>query len=176
MRYFIGCVALLLVYSGCSTTETIPQSEPERIETTSRPMIPSWYSAGVHFSSDSLALYGYSLASAIDSSRAVELATQSSLDYLRIEIDRTAEEIRKNLADSPNGDTYGSPSFIVRLRNAVSELSLDSVSFTRMHTISDSGVHYSHTRARLPQKALHNLFEKRLQDDRFLQQMENMSL
>lgn len=174
MRYFIVFVALLLTYSGCSTTETVQQPEPAEPET--QPMIPSWYSKGVHFSSDSLALYGYSLASAADSSRAVELSTQSSLDYLRIQIDRTAEEIRENLANSPNGQTYGSPSFLIRLRNTVSELSLGSVSFTRMHKVSDGGVHYSYTRASLPQKNLHNLFENRLEDERFLQQLENLSL
>lgn len=176
MRYFIGCLALFFTYSACSSTqETIQQpqeTEPVVAETT----VPTWYNDGVHFSSDSLALHGYSLASATDSSKAVELSTQNSLEYLRFEIDRTAEEIREDLADSPDGSTYGSPSFIIQLRNTVSDLPLTSASFTRKHDVSDRGIHYSYARASLTKSTLYNLFEDRLQDARFLEELSSLPL
>lgn len=176
MRYFIGCLALLLTYSACSTTQETVQPTEETEPVTTQPLVPAWYDDGVHFSSDSLALHGYSLASATDSSRAVELSTKNSLEYLRFAIDRTAEEIRESLVDSPDGSSYNSPSFIIQLRNTVSDLSLSSASFTRKHNISDSGVHYSYTRASISQSALYNLFEGRLEDDRFLQQLRSLPL
>ncbi|MDX1640081.1 MAG: hypothetical protein R3220_00185 [Balneolaceae bacterium] len=173
MRYFIGCIALVLVYSGCSSTETTQQ--PVEDEQEIQPMMPSWYSDGIHSASDSLALHGFSFASATDSSRAAELSTQHSLRYLRFEIDRLAEEIRQDLADSDDGAAYNSPSFIIQLRRTVSQLPLDSASFDSMHNVSDRGIHYSYQRATLQKTALYNLFENRLEDNRFLQQIRNLS-
>lgn len=174
MRYFFGCLALLLAYSACTSTETV--QEPEEIEQeATQSMVPSWYSDGVHFSSDSLALHGYSLASAMDSSRAVELSTQNSLKYLRFQIDRTTEQARKNLADSLGTETYSSPAFIIKLRNTVSQLSLNSATFTQEHLISDEGIHFTYIRSTISRSELYNLLENRIQDDSLLEELRNSS-
>lgn len=174
MRYFIGCVALLLAFAGCSTTEPVQQeqetepSEPVASETA----IPSWYDSGIHFSSDSLSLHGYALASATDSARAAELSTQTALEYLRVEIDQTAEEARRELIDrSGREENYNSPAFIIHLRNAISGLPLDVAKLDLQHEITDRGVHYSYTKASILRTELPKLFGDKLDDDVFLRKI-----
>ena len=172
MRYFLGVVSLLSFFSACSSTEPVqevtPQPEQEPVETT----VPSWYNAGVHSSSDSLSVYGYSLASAADSSEAAELSTKNALEYLRFEIDRTVEEIREDLADSgQEPGTYNSAIFIIHLRNTVSDISLNSAEFTRFHETSDNGIHYSYTRSSLSKSQVFNLLEDQFENSRFTEEL-----
>lgn len=174
MRYFIGCISivLLLAYSGCSSTETVQKVEQEPTPVSSVPMEPSWYSPGVLSSSDSLALYGYSLASAADSSTAAELSTSTALEYLRFEIDKAIEKVRKELADSSDASgTYSSPSFIIQLRKSISELSLQSATLTHQLRTTDDKIYYSYTRSSIRRDDLFNLLEEVLDDNRFLNQI-----
>lgn len=173
MRYFIGCIsiALLLAYSGCSSTETVQKEEQEPTPVSSVPMEPSWYSPGVHSSSDSLALFGYSLASAADSSTAAELSTSTALEYLRFEIDKAIEKVRKELADSSDASgTYSSPSFIIQLRKSISELSLQSATLTHLQR-AENDIYYSYTRSSIHREDLFKLLEEVLDDNRFLKQI-----
>lgn len=174
MRYFIGCAILLTIIAGCSSTEPVQQQETEPTEPIEEESpIPAWYSAGTHSSSDSLSLHGYALASAMDSIRAVELSTQTALEYLRFEIDRTAEEVRKELIDSSTGENYSSSAFIIRLRNTVSDLSLDAANITLEHESSESGVHYNYAKASISRTELPELFRNELNDQAFLQKLSS---
>lgn len=177
MRYFIGCTAILLfILAGCSSTEPVQQeTQPEEpIEEES--LIPSWYDAGIHSSSDSLEVHGYSLSSAMDSTRALDLSTQTALENLRFEIDRFAEEVRNELTNT-NGveGHYSSPEYIIRLRNSVYELSLESATITTKHELSDKGVHYSYAKASLLRTELPKLFQQYLDDEAFLEQIKSDS-
>lgn len=177
MRYFIGCLVILFAASACSSTEPVQQqqeSEPsEPIEQESP--IPSWYDAGVHSSSDSLSLHGYGLASAMDSTEAAELSTETAIEYLRFQIDRTAEDVRQQLADSNSSGNYNSPSFIINLRNSVSSLSLDGADITLEHESSDSGVHYFYAKASISRTELPDLLGNEFNDQEFLQEIGNLS-
>lgn len=174
MRYFIGCAVLLMILAGCSSTEPVQQEETEPAEPIEEESpIPAWYNAGTHSSSDSLSLHGYALASAMDSSRAVELSTQTAIEHLRFEIDRTAEEIRKELADNSTGGNYSSPDFIIHLRNTVSNLSLSSVNITFKHESTESGIHYNYAKASLPRTELPDLLGNELGDQAFLEEISS---
>ena len=175
MRYLICCIILVLLYSACSTSESVTETDQEKAEAT-RPLIPDWYSKGVHSSTDSLSFHGYSLTSASDSSSSVQLATENSLKYLRFEIDRTVEEIREDLARSQHNSYYNSSTFIIELRNAVAKAPLTNASFSRMHRVSDNGIHFSYTRASLPKSALYGLFVNQIDDHRFLQSLQNFPI
>lgn len=176
MRYFIGCVVLLIIIAGCSSTEPVQQEETKPAEPIEQESpIPSWYNAGVHSSADSLSLHGYALASAMDSSRALELSANTALEYLRFEIDRAAEEVRLELAESGSTGDYNSPSFIIRLRNIVSNLSLDSADIILEHETSESGVHYSYAKASISRTKLPNLIGLELADQNFLQEIGSVS-
>ncbi len=165
-----------MIIAGCSSTEPVQQEETEPAEPIEEEsLIPSWYNAGTHSSSDSLSLHGYALASAMDSSRATELSTQTALEYLRFEIDRTAEEIRRELAGSSADGNYGSSTFIIRLRNSVANLSLNSANITLEHESSESGVHYSYAKASIPRTELPNLLRNELNDSVFLQEIGSAS-
>lgn len=177
MRYFIGCVVLLVIIAGCSSTETVQQqeeTEPEEPIKQELP-IPSWYKSGTHSSSDSLSIHGYALASAMDSSRAAELSTETALEYLRFEIDRTAEEVRNELADSSAEGNYSSPEFIIRLRNSVSNLSLDIASITYEHESAENGVFYNYAKATISRTELSDLLGNELNDEAFLQKVRSTS-
>lgn len=178
MRYFIGSVVLLFAVVGCSTTEPVQQEqEKESVDPAiSETTIPSWYDAGVHSSSDSLSLHGYALASAADSARASELSAQTAIEYLRFEIDRTAEKIRKELVETSGGEeNYASPAFIIHLRNAISDLSLNASTIDLQHEISDQGVHYSYTKASILRTELSGFLGDELNDDTFLRKIEIVS-
>ncbi|MDR9367122.1 MAG: hypothetical protein RI575_17435 [Balneolaceae bacterium] len=177
MRYFIGCAAILLfALAGCSSTETVQQeTQPdEPIEEES--LIPTWYDDGIHSSSDSLEFHGYALSSAMDSTKALDLSTQTALENLRFEIDRFAEEVRNKLTDTNGGEgQYSSPEFIIQLRNSVYDLSLESATITSKHELSDKGVHYSYARASLLRTELPELFQQYLDDEAFLEQIKSDS-
>lgn len=178
MRYFIGCVILLITVAGCSSTEPIQKEEiTEPVEPVQQDSpIPSWYNAGVHSSADSLSLHGYALASAMDSLTSAELSKETALEYLRFEIDRTVEDVRKELADSASEEEgYNSPAFIINLRKTVSELPLNSVSVTHEHESTEKGIHYSYAKASLLRTELMNLIENKLNDDVFLEKMNTTS-
>lgn len=175
MRYLLSCIALILIFSGCSTSEPVKETD-QKTQDTTQPMIPGWYSAGVHSATDSLSFHGYSLSSASDSSTSVQLSTQSSLEYLRFEIDRTVEEIRNKLAGSQGESYYNSPTFIIELRNSVLKAPLKNATFTRMHQVSNDGVHYSYTRASLPKSTLYDLLVNQIDDQEFLQILQSLPL
>lgn len=176
MRYFLGCVVLLFVIAGCSTTESVQQEEPEPAEPViTETTVPSWYNPGIHSSSDSTALHGYALASATDSVRAVELSTQTALEYVRFEIDRTAEEVRKNLTDvSTHGNNYDSPEFIILLRNTISKMQLQSASITLQHESTEQGIHYSYAKASVSRTELPAMFENHLTNEAFLENIRSI--
>jgi hypothetical protein len=173
MRYFFWCVVLLFVAAGCSTTEPVQQEEPEPAEPViTETTVPSWYNPGIHSSSDSTALHGYSLASATDSSSAVELSSETALEYLRFEIDRTAEEVRKNLVDLSDAEgNFNSTEFIIQLRNVVSDLQLDAATITLEHETTDQGVHYSYAKASFLRTELPSIFENQFKDEAFLEKI-----
>lgn len=176
MRYFFGCVVLLFVAAGCSTTEPVQQEEPEPAEPViNETTVPSWYNPGIHSSSDSTALHGYALASATDSVRAVELSTQTALEHLRFEIDRTAEGVRKNLVDiSSQGNNYDSTEFIIRLRNTVSEMQLQSASIALQHESTEEGIHYSYAKASVSRTDLPAMFKNHLSNELFLENIGSL--
>jgi hypothetical protein len=171
MRYFFGCVALLFVFAGCSSTEPVQQEmEPPDEPIEEESATPSWYNGGIHSASDSLEIHGFALSSAMDSARAVELSTQTALENLRFEIDRTAEEVRNELVDShEEGQAYSSPEFIINLRKTVSVLPLNTAMITLQHESSDQGVHYSYAKATIFRTDLPDLIRNGLTDELFIQ-------
>lgn len=173
MRNFIPFFVLLVVYTGCSSTQTTVDEISGTGPKTDMHMAPSWYNHGIHSSADSLSLHGYALASAVDSSEAAELSSETALQFLRFEIDSTVEEIRKDLAESSGGSEYGTPEFIIKLRNIVRDLNLENANISRRHDTSDTGVHYVYTRTSIPRAELYSLFSSQLQDLRFLDQLQD---
>lgn len=176
MRYFSGyIVVLFFIYTGCSSTEPVQKKTDKQPEPVIKveSSVPAWYQAGVSSSSDSLNVYGYALASAADSSEAVELSTDTALENLRFEIDKWVENARKNLADSaPQTEEYSSGLFIIKLRKTVSALPLNSVEFTRTHDLSEAGIHYSYTRTDISRTDLFSLLETHVDNSQLVNELE----
>jgi hypothetical protein len=177
MRYFIGCTAILLfALAGCSSTEPVQQETQPDEPVEEESIIPGWYDSGIHSSTDSLEIHGYALSSAMDSASASDLAAQTAIKNLRFEIDRFAEEVRTGLNDiNGNESHYSTPEFILRLRNSVSHLSLESATITIEHEYSDEGVYFSYAKASFLRTELPEHFKQYLDYESFLEQIKSDS-
>jgi hypothetical protein len=178
MKYFYGVLILIFLLSACSPSETLreetsppPEPEPEPEEEVGA--APEWYEEQVFSSSDSLSFYGYSMASATDSSDAAELSAESALQNLRFEIDRHAEDTRVYLSEENGEDEYSETSFILQLRNAVREMDLEANELEHEYEQSDEGVYYVYTRAIFAREDLSNAFEPHISDSRYLEALRN---
>ena len=170
MKFFLGLLPILLILASCSPSEPLAEEEIEDVEeevTT----VPGWYDDSVYSTTDSLAFHGYSMASALDSVRAAELAEQSAIENLKFEIDRHSDQIRNNLAE--NDDNYNNSEFIINLRNAVQSLNLSDAELTYAHEESEEGVHYVFSRATLARDEALQKLSGKITDQSFLEQFDS---
>jgi len=176
MRTYLGVVTIVFItFAACTTTEEVQEDVEPEAPIEKETVVPTWYNPGIHSSSDSLSIQGFAVASAMDSARATELSTQTAMDYLRFEIDRTAEQIRKDLDNEYSGDTYSSPSFIIGLRNAVNRLSLSTAEVMLEHESNERGVHYSYAKASISRTDLPELLSNVINDENFLNKLKTIS-
>lgn len=173
MKYFTGFILVLTVLSACSPTENlIEEAEQEIAEEIASPA-PPWYRAAVQSSADSHTFHGYSMASAYDSENADALARDTATNNLRFEIDRLAEETRRNLADTSDGTEYISPSFMIQLRNAVRNMELSGTEIELQTDYSDEGIYYTYARATITIESAAQQLAIILNDPGFIYQMLN---
>lgn len=150
MKYFIGLILILSMISACATTEPALNDEiddtieTERIEEKR----PDWYDHTIASASDTTAFHGYSHATATEHADAVRISENMAIANLRFEIDKFAEQVRRELEEDSASDRYSSGRFIITLRNSVQELSLDDAELTTEVHDQNGGV-YAFTRASL---------------------------
>ncbi|TVR16106.1 MAG: hypothetical protein EA391_08640 [Balneolaceae bacterium] len=156
-----------MLLAACATPEVAVETEPEEAEESA---VPEWYSSDLYASSDSLAVYGFAMASAADSANAAGYSRESSIQNLKFEIDRLAEEARRELADG-DSSPYADTSFIIDLRNSIRDLDISNVEFTVEHEQADNGVHYVYTKAVLSRSELISLLQQAIQAEDLLQKL-----
>lgn len=156
-----------MLFAACATPEATIETEPEEAEESA---VPEWYSSELYASSDSLAVYGFAMASAADSASAAGYSRESSIQNLKFEIDRLAEEARRELADE-HGSPFADTSFIIELRNTIRDLDVNSADFTFEHEEADNGIHYVYTKAVLTRTDLISLLQQANQADDLLQKL-----
>jgi hypothetical protein len=128
MRYFIFLVSgiFFLILASCATTQPSGGGEPAEADT-AEPSQPSWYNGLISSESDSSSFTGYAHAISMNRQEAETLAEESAMKNLRFEIDKFAEEVRRNLSEDSGDTSFESPSFIRNLRNTVGSMSLEGV-------------------------------------------------
>lgn len=146
VKYILPLFVMLLGLSYCSPTETVTEApddeEEEVVEVTVK---PEWYDNSVSSRADSVFFYGYSHASASDSTEAIELAEEMAQVNLRFEIDKFTDEHRASTADSTGSELYNSAEFIIALRNVIQDLELSGAEAkTDVHE-ADNGVFHAFT-------------------------------
>jgi hypothetical protein len=131
MRFIVVLVFALLFYTSCSSTEPI-QTEDTSAKTVTEEDdgAPLWYNEQVSSDSDSVSFSGYAFATSSDSTEAAELSFKTAEKNLIFEIDRFAEEIRKQTADKPGGDELNSTAFILNLRQTVQRMDVNNAERT----------------------------------------------
>ncbi len=154
MKYLSVIAISAVLLAACATPEVAVEVEPEE-----ESAVPEWYSSDLYASSDSSTVYGFAMASAADSASAASYSRESSIQNLKFEIDRLAEEARRVLADE-HGSPFADTSFIIDLRNAIRDLDVNSAEFTVEHEEADTGVHYIYTKAVLNRTDLISLLQQ----------------
>jgi hypothetical protein len=169
MKFIFPALAIILLLTQCSPTETL--SEPESVEPdieeehTDR-LSPEWYDPSVSSASDTTALYGYSHSIAADEARALETAEEMALVNLRFELDRYAEEIRQQLEEEHGSNPFGNRSFIIELRNTIQELDLSPAAISSEH-VEEEGLHHIFIQASLTLVDANNMLQNRIDQEEF---------
>lgn len=174
MKFFSTTIFLLLLFWGCSSTEStvqeLEQNQPEEtVEESS--VAPSWYSSGIAHSSDSLYVHGFALVSSSDSTEALTLAREISTQNLRYKIDEIVEDIRMELVETERRLDFDSPSFIREVRNGVRMLPLDNTDFIHEYEVSDGQIFYVYAKSSLHKDRLPNLLEDYIANSRFVEEL-----
>ncbi len=166
MKLFSIIFLSVSILAACSTPETAVITEPDSapVEISN---IPDWYSNDHFAASDSAAVFGFAMASAADSVRAVEYARQSAVQNLKFEIDRLTEVARLELAES-SSSPYSDTAYIINLRNVIRDLQTESADYTFVHDTADSGIHYVFAKAVMSRVGLIELLESELSDQALL--------
>lgn len=152
MRFIVVLVFTLLFYTSCSPTEPI-QTEDTAAESVTEEDdgSPSWYDEQVSSDSDSVSFSGYAFATSSDSSEAAELSVKTAEKNLIFEIDRFAEEIRKQAADKPGGDEINSTAFILNLRQSVQQVDVSNADRTT-DIQPENSIYRAYTRVSFPRQ------------------------
>lgn len=147
-----GSLFLFIVFFSCTGST---QKLVDTTESTNN-AVPNWFSSN-GFSSDSLAFYGYGVAIAVDSTDALERATQDAQNQLSFHLGKLAEEIRRQMeregvSASKNAD------FILLLRNAHS--SVEKISETKnTFLISPENTYRALVQLSISKQQVHEMFK-----------------
>lgn len=173
MKNLSGFLSLIIILASCSPSEPlIEEAVPVVAEEIVSP-VPAWFQSAVHSSVDSLAFYGYSMASSYDSTYAAAFAQETAVNNVRFEIDRLAEQTRRILTDTPDASGYETPAFIIKLRNAVREMDLSGVEIDMETDHSDEGIYYIYARAIIEIEFATQQLANKLDDIVFIDQIFN---
>lgn len=115
---------LCLTFLSCATSEPAGADDDSQREVISEPSRPGWYDETVISSRDSLLFTGYSHSVSTNRTEAEELSTEMAGVNLLFEIDRFAEQVRRELSENSGNSTFGTAAFITSLRNAVQSVEL----------------------------------------------------
>ena len=147
---------LLLTLASCATSNQAGDGEPSAGEV-DEPVKPSWYSAFTPSASDSSSFTGYAHAVSAERLEARTLSEQTAVKNLRFEIDRFAEEVRRELTEDGASGSFGSTEFIRDLRNAVESMPVDGAR-TDTEFFEEDPVIHAYTRISIsPQSVVEGL-------------------
>lgn len=171
MRNFFFLLFIAATFTYCTTMESGTGEPPAGERDGSA---PEWFNNKIDSASDSTSFYGFSLASASDSSDAVDLSTQMALNNLRFEIDRFAETVREQTEETTGSDKYTAGSFVLNLRNTVQNMDLTGASVTHEHANEEEGVHHHFSRAEFSREDVINLLSNAVNDNAFRNELQGL--
>lgn len=171
MKNFFYLLILSASLTYCTAVESVTETEESTTEEEEK-FSPEWFDSQIASSSDSIAFYGYSHATASDSADAAELAGETAIVNLLFEIDRFAEEIREKAEETTGSGQYSSGGFVYTLRTSVQELDLSVTSVTHEHRTDDEGVHHHFSRTEIPRDEVKSLLSDAINDDVFKEELE----
>lgn len=128
MKYLYLLVISAVLFTNCSTTDTAtqePKSQEPVTEEEDR-FNPEWYNSSVKSEADSLYFSGYAHAVDETEEKAKMQAEKLAKANLIYAVDRFAENIRIDLVEEQGQSSYGTPQFIMNLRNTVQDLDLST--------------------------------------------------
>jgi len=156
-RFYLTVFSLLILMSGCKTTETVSQSTPEVSEPVAL-SAPAWYTPGSYGSKDDDSVTSFGAASASTEAIAAEAAVEQAKINLLLVIDEMLEAGKNELIESGYTNA-GSSSFVMGLRNAAQNFPLDGVSPVT-ETFEEDGVVSVYARYQLNKDELMSRLER----------------
>lgn len=159
---------LLLTLASCATTNQAGDGEsgPSAGEL-DEPNQPSWYSALTTSISDSTSFTGFAHAVSADRQEARILSEETAVKNLRFEIDRFAEDVRRELTDDGVNGSLGSAAFIRNLRNAVETMPVEGAQ-TETEFFDEEPVMHAYTRIRISPESVIDGLSARLNNRDFI--------
>ncbi|PWN06891.1 hypothetical protein DDZ15_06350 [Rhodohalobacter mucosus] len=159
---------LLLTLSSCATTDQGRDEGDASVEETAGTNQPSWYSALTTSKSDSASFTGFARAVSADREEARELSEQTAIKNLRFEIDRYAEEIRRELTAGGANGSLESAAFIRNLRNAVESMPVGDA-MTETEFFGEGSVVHAFTRVSISSQAVIDMLSAQINHDDFVE-------
>jgi hypothetical protein len=175
MKYLLPALVSILILTQCAPTDTV--SEPDSVEPEAETEYaerfgPEWYEPGVSSETDTTALYGYSHSIAAEEAKARETAEEMAMVNLRFEMDRYAEEIRRELEEQHGSTPFGERTFIIDLRNALQDIDLSSAQIS-YDTAEEDGLHHIFIQASLSLESAHNLLRAKIDQEEFVRKLSS---
>jgi len=159
---------LLLTLVSCATTDQAGKGESgPSAGGMGEPNQPSWYNPLTTSLSDSTSFTGFAHAVSADRQEAQALSEETAVKNLRFEIDRFAEEIRRELTAGGANESLASASFIRNLRNAVQSMPVTG-SQTETELFEQDPVIHAYTRIRISPQSVVDGLSSRLYNRDFI--------
>lgn len=168
MKLYHLIVPFLIIFYSCATVDELAEGDLAEDQTeTVDDQRPAWYDYSKRSYADSLNFVGVGLASDVDSGSAHEKALKQAEANLRVSIDSHVEEIRANRAVNTGGDMFGSAEFIINLRNAVQEISVNQMEISAEHVEKSDSVHHVYVKTTIPRQTAIEALNSALQVEEF---------
>lgn len=160
---------LFIIFSSCATMEEVADDADVSADTDTAQAEdpkPDWYDYSNRFYADSLSFTGVGLSAAPDPNSARDEAVKQSIAHLKLAIDFFLEEIRSELSEQNGREEFNTTDFILSLRNAIQELSIeDELEMTEEHIEKPDSVHHIYIKTEITResaiKALHDQLDNR---------------
>lgn len=174
MKLYLPLLLSLFIFVSCGTMEetTVDDPEPSEDETevVGEYAAPEWYSYTTRSYSDSASFTGIGLAASVDEAEARSKATKQAVAKLKLSVDRYAENVRTELAEESGNGEFISAEFIIDLRNAVQNISIeDELETTEEHIETGESVHRIYVKVTLSRESALNALESILDNAAFTQ-------
>jgi len=172
-KQFLSLLSLGFLFYCCSSAGQVQSDtatpEPDYSGTTAAQTVAAWYDHSGKAYSDSLKFTGLGMALAADSSEALEVSIAQARENLEYAVDSYAENYRRQLTESEDGNELSSPGFLLSLRRAINNLQFSDsdLTFTSEYSARDNGSVIAYSMVSYPKDLALDMLASTIENDTF---------